>query len=240
MGKGFGDTQIMCIINACLTKDYGVIASDSAEWNPNTKTMTFEKPKLMWVGGKHLMTFIGSNLFLTNLDLSKLSLSFDCLCVYLTEFLQGINDSVQETFKGLVTDENEYPAKFCLFLLGVHNGNPALAQFNSFINFKPHFLWSDDGIKFASIYYGEDNPDKQEIFLKTTEFMEEIARNYSGRYGGQISHGLAGEILTRGIYRKADLEEQIGDKVKYAGGVVTVARIDSGGHIYAPSNLISI
>lgn len=231
MEKGFGNIKIMCIATCGLTKDYGVIASDSAEWNPTTKSMTFDKPKLMIVGGKHLMTFIGSTLFLTKIEKDKFNLPFDCLSVYLSEYLREINSSVQETSLGLSGE----PARLCLFLLGIHGGKPTLAQFNSFLNFKPEFLWCDDGIKFSTIYYGDDS-NKNEIFKKSTEFMEKE----SNKYKENINHGLVGEILTRGIYHKADLEEQIGDKVKYAGGVVSVARIHSDGQVYAPSNLINI
>ena len=36
-------------------------------------------------------------------------------------------------------------------------------------------------------------------------------------------------VLTRGIYKKADLEEKIGEKRKYAGGAVAVGLVGPGG-----------
>ena len=236
MEKGFGDIKIMCVISCGLTKDYGVITADSALWNPNDKSISFDVPKLIKAGNRHLVTYVGSQLFFTNLDIEKLKMPFDSLSVYLSEYLREINRSVQETFNGLVKEEKERPAKLCLFLLGVHGGKPVLAQFNSFLDFKPQFLWSEDGPKFATIYYGEDDPEKSEIFKKSTTFMEEKAKEYKDK----LSPGLMGEILVRGSYYKADLEEQVGDKIKYAGGVVSVARIHSDGRICPMSNVINI
>jgi len=224
------------MISGCITKDYGLIASDSALWNPNNKTISFDNPKLMKIGNRHLMTYIGSQLFFTNIDIEKFKMPFDCLVVYLSEYFREINQTVQDTFNGLVTDDKEKPAKICVFILGVHNGAPVLAQINSFLDFKPQFILSGDDIKFSGLYYGEDDIEKNEVFKKSTEYMEELAKKHEGK----ITPGLAGEILTRGIYHKADLEEQIGDKVKYAGGVVSVATIYSNGQISSPSNLINI
>jgi len=124
-----------------------------------------------------------------------------------------------------IADEDEAKPHLCVLLMGMHKGFPTLAQFNSFLDFKPRYLYSEAGPKFSTILYGDDSkPEKAAIFKEATSYMEMRAARFE-----ELTPGLMGEILTRGIYQKADAEMKIGTKKKYAGGMVNAAAVTPAG-----------
>ena len=222
------------MIAAGVTKDFGVLASDSASYVSDEGEMSFESPKLVSIG-KYLLTFIGTPLYFSRIDRSRFGVKLNELSLYLQDYLKGIRRDVDDLLKQSITDPDENQPNFCLYVLGVHGNYPTLAQFNSFNDFKPKYLWSDNGLKFSSVLYGDDSkPEKQAMFKETTKFMEEEAKRI-----GTVTPGVVGEILTRGIYKKADLEMNIGTKKKYAGGMVNAAVIRNDGTL-APLSGIEI
>lgn len=214
------------MISVGVTKDFGVLACDSAAYDLNTLKTSFETPKLGVISnGKAVMSYVGTPLYFASIDRQKLAQSFEGVCIYLKNYLLGIRPDVVEGLKNETEDEDERKPHICLFYLGIHKGYPTLAQFNSFNDFVPKYLWSDNGLKFSTILFGDDsNPEKQAIFKESTKFMEQEAKFYD-----EVTPGLVGEILTRGIYKKADLEMTIGTKKKYAGGIVNAAKVDKNG-----------
>lgn len=209
-----------------ITKDFGVIACDSAMYNTEMGEMSFESQRLIIIDAKKIMTFIGTHLYLANIERPKLSMPFDALCLYLKDYLKGERPKVAAAMKEAIADEDENKPHFCLFVMGIHNGHPTLAQFNSFVDFEPQYLYSANGLKFATILYGDDSkPEKKEMFKEAKQYMELKAK----QAGANVSPGIVGEILTRGIYHKADEEMKIGTKRKYAGGVVNVAMVTREG-----------
>jgi hypothetical protein len=214
------------MIAAGVTKDYGVIACDSADFDVTTSAISFETPKLGLVStGKAAMTYVGTPLYFSSIDKSKLTQPFDSVCIYLKTYLQSMRNHVGEALKEITDDIDHQQPNICVFFMGLHKNVPTLAQFNSFLDFSPRYLWSDNGLKFSTVLYGDDSkPEKNEIFKESTKFMENEAKFYD-----KVSPGIVAEILTRGIYKKADLEMTIGTKQKYAGGVVNVAKVDKEG-----------
>lgn len=213
------------MIAACVTKDFGVLATDSAMYDTDRAEMSFESQKMIIIGGKKMMTFIGTHLFLSMINKEKLMGPFDAACLYLKNHFKEIEPDVREQMASSIKDEDEQKPHFCLFLMGLHNNRPTLAQFNSFLGFSPKYLWTDGAPKFATILYGDDSkPEKQAMFKESTEYMEVKAKDHP-----DMSPGLVAEILTRGIYKKADMEEKIGLKKKYAGGIVNAAYVNRSG-----------
>lgn len=213
----------MCLVAGAVTKDYGVLACDSAMYDTEKGEASFESAKL-YMGPKGIFSFIGSGLYLANMDRSKFQMPFSSTCLYLKEYLKAERPKVEEMMKE-IKDEDEKRPDFCLLYLGYHQGKPCIAQFNSFLDFVPRYLWSDGDIRFSSIFYGDDsNPDKKHLFRDATSYMEMKSKSYE-----KLTPGIVGEILTRGIYHKADQEMKIGDKKKYAGGIVSAAMIDRNG-----------
>ncbi len=212
----------MCMIAAGVTKDFGVLACDSAQYDTGLGQTSFETPKLLIIGNGAL-SFIGTHLYFANLDKSKLMQPFDAACLYLKEYLLGQRPIVEAAMKEGITDPDEQNPSFCLFYLGYHGGHPTVAQFNSYRDFVPVYLWSSDSLKFSTVLYGDDS-DKARLFKESKEYMELKAKQLE-----PTTPGVVAEILTRGIYRKADEEMKIGLKKKYAGGVVNAAMIDKAG-----------
>ncbi|MFI5206084.1 MAG: hypothetical protein ACHQVK_04020 [Candidatus Paceibacterales bacterium] len=153
--------------------------------------------------------------------------------------MKGEKSKVEKILKAEIADPDENKGHFCLFVLGVHNKLPTMVQFNSFLNFKPKYLYSNGGIKFSSIFYGDDNPEKKKLFTEAKDYMEKKAHKYEKR-GMELTPGLVGEILTRGIYHKADAEMAMGDNKKYAGGVVNAAAIFSSGQMIPLSGNLGV
>lgn len=217
----------MCMIAAAVTKNFGVLATDSAKYDIEKAETIFDSQKLYFtLNNKYLATFIGTPLYLTNLDQSKFALSLDGLSMYLKEYLRGMKPKVAEMMKAEIADEDDRQPNVCLFVLGMHKGVPTLAQFNVFQNFEPKYLWTKgDDIKFSNIFFGGEVPGKNEVFKQATEYMEKKMARYQKM---KVHPGIIGEVLTRGIYKKADLEEKL-DGNKFAGGVVNVAFVNSKG-----------
>lgn len=227
-----------CMLAGAVTKDFGVLACDSAMYNTESGKMSFDTFRMMASkSGKLAFSFIGTYLYLANLDKEKMAQPFDAACIYLKDYLRSQKESVAEQMKAGIADEDENKPNFCALALGMHSGHPVIAQFNSFNDFAPRYIWTDDKIRFASIIYGDDsNPEKQAMFKESTEYMEMKAGQYP-----EMTQGIVGEILTRGIYKKADLEMNIGMKKKYAGGVVNVVSLSrETGQIQSLSNFMVI
>jgi hypothetical protein len=231
------------MIAAGLSKDFGVLASDSAMYSTDDGSMTFESGKLSCWQGKYLISFIGTRLYFSRIDPSKFGLPLNGLSLYLQGYLRGMKPDIGNMMKELIEDPDENKPNFCLYVLGLHGKKPTLAQFNSFVDFKPRFLWTEgEGVQFSTILYGDDSkPEKAELFKETTKFMEELAKGWKeNKVSGEktsFTPGLIGEILARGIYKKADLEMKIGLKKKYAGGIVNAAGFDSEGRIIQLSGI---
>ena len=219
----------MCMISACVTKDYGVIAADSAM--DDNGLLKYEAPKLIHFKEK-FMTYIGYPTYFSKIDLNKFDGGIAAICIYMEEYFKSMKEEVGDLLKKLNSEENYQQPRLCVFLLGLHNEKPTLVQFNSFSDFKPEFLYSENGPKFSSIFYGDDDLTKKEIFSKTTDHMNELAEKRIKI----LSPGIIAEILTRGIYKKADMEEELEGK-KLAGGAITIGQISSHGQAYYLSNV---
>lgn len=242
----------MCCVTAAVTKDFGVMASDSAMYDTEKGEMSFESPKIVVFDQKKVVSFIGTHLYLANLDRAKMSMPFDALCLFLKDYFKAEKPKVEEMMKQAISDTDEQRPLFCLFLMGLHRGLPTVAQFNVFNDFEPKYLWSKGGLEFATVLYGDDtNPDKQALFKETTQYMKTTANQWFGEQdssGGnvnnqipksdmKVSPGTVAEILTRGIYHKADEEMKIGLKKKYAGGAVSVMALNKVG-VYPLSGFV--
>lgn len=223
------------MIAAVVTKDFGVIASDSA--HADNGVLTFDYPKLNFYSGKYLVTYVGAKAYFSKIDMSKFREDLGSLTIYLSDYLQSMKEEVGKMLKELNTDPEYQQPRLCLFVMGIYNKKPTLVQFNSFLNFKPKYLYSDDKPKFSTIFYGDDNPEKKKIFLESTSYMEKKAHKLSKK-GIVLSPGVLGEILTRGIYKKVDMEMEIKPFRKYAGGVISVASLRADGQSFGLSNTI--
>ena len=216
-----------------ITKDFGVMASDSASYVADAGKIAFETPKLSIIGNKYILSFLGTPLYFSRLDVSKFTLPMNALSLYVQEYLRSMKKDVENILDQTVQDTDEKEPNFCLYVLGMHGKRPMLAQFNSFLDFAPRYLWSDNGLKFSSVLYGDDsNKEKQAMFKESHDYMVKSAGKIP-----EVTPGLVGEILTRGIYHKADLEEKIGTKKKYAGGIVNAAGIMKDGKIFSLSGV---
>jgi len=225
----------MCMVTVAVSKDFGVIAADSAR--DENGSLSYEFPKLKFLGGRYLVTAIGSPLFIARLDYNKFKEDMGSLSVYMEGYFKEIQPSAENAAKKLNLDPAYQKPTICAFVLGVHGGKPTLAMFNSYLNFKPKYLFSDGKIKFATIHYGGDVTGKKKIFEDTTEYMEKRFHKMEKK-GVPVTPGSVGEILVRGIYKKADLEMELPPHKKYSGGVPTVAFIQSDGSAFPLSNVI--
>jgi hypothetical protein len=215
----------MCMVAAAVTKDFGVMAADASKYDTNTEAMVFESPRLGYTPNmRYLISYVGTDAYFANLDLLKFSLPLDQLGLYLQEYLRAQRPKVEELQEQFIRLEDEKNPHVCLFVMGLFKKTPTLAMFNSYKDFKPEYIWTKDRIKFGTIYYGGEIPGKKELFTEATAFMEKKAAKYE-----VLTPGLVGEVLTRGIYKKADMEEKIGEKRKYAGGAVAVGVVHAGG-----------
>lgn len=223
------------MIACCVTKEFGVIASDSA--HANNGVLTFDFPKLHFFNGKYLFTYVGASAYFSKINMKKFDEDLSSLVIYLSDYFQSIQEEVGKTLKELNSDPEYQQPRLCAFLLGVYNKKPTLVQFNSFLGFKPKYLYSDDKPKFSTIFYGDDNPEKKKIFLESTAYMEKKAHKLSKK-GIELTPGVVGEILVRGIYKKVDLEMEIKPYRKYAGGVVCVSSLLKDGRSFGISNTL--
>lgn len=219
------------MIASAVTKDFGLLASDSAQYDTSLGKMSFQSMKLFFTS-RYLLSFIGTPAYFAKIDRSKLDADLHTLTIYLKDYLQKMRPEVIKTLESEIADTDENKPNFCLFILGVHKGLPTMTQFNSFKDFEPRYLYNQkEGVKFSTLYYGDDNQEKKELFKQATDFMEKKAATLD-----VVDPGTLGEVLTRGIYKKADLELKLEGK-KYAGGVVNVAGITKNGIIFPLSGL---
>jgi len=221
-----------------VTKRYAILATDSAQYDFENDKVTLESPKLFYTtNNKYAFTFIGTPLFMSNFDWKQFNEPMDVLAAYLSEHLTAQRARVEEEWKNVGDDEDP---RFALFVSGMHKAIPAIASFNGYKKFRPEFLWTKepDETKFLSIHYGGEVEGKKEIFSDAAAFMELKAKRFTalrqgwsekGAAARGMSPGLLAEILTRGIYKKADAEMKIGEKVKYAGGAVNLLLVSAGG-----------
>lgn len=163
------------MISIGLTTKYGVIACDSKDSKEE-----YSVPRLyMSSKGNALFSYTGSHLYLNGLDLSKFSLPFNSVCLYLKEYFLKTLSSVAEMEEDLPSKEG---TSFCLLVLGVHNKRPTAAKFSVENKFKPVYVWSEKSIVFLS------SGNKAET--------ETISKKYT-----KLSPGIVGEILSKGIYK---------------------------------------
>jgi hypothetical protein len=209
-----------------VTKVFGVLATDSAMYDTQAGKTTFEFPKLFISKRRgYVMSFIGSGLYFNESHPEWFGLPFDELCKKMAEYLFEKRPSVAKEMEETIPDPDENKPHLCVMVMGMHKGYATVAQFNSFLDFQPKYLWTKDEPKFSTIIYGDDSkPEKAAIFKEATEYMELKSLRYK-----EITPGIMGEILTRGIYRKADEEMKIGLKKKYAGGIVNAAVVTPAG-----------
>lgn len=222
------------MIAACVTKDFGVMASDSAVYL-NGKT-GFDFPKMLFTG-KYLMTFIGHMDYFSRIEKEKLNLSIPALSLYLQDYFKSMTPDVGSSLRELNENPDDHLPRLCVFIMGTHGGKPVVAQINSFLDFKPKYLYSDGGPRFSTIFYGDDSAEKKRVFLSTTSFMERKAGEWK-EAGVELTPGVIGEILTRGIHKKSDAEMRTPPFKKYAGGAVSVAKIMSDGKAYPMTHTI--
>lgn len=207
------------------------MAADAAQFDAVSGKAGFITPKLSFIRGKYLTTYVGDIAYFSQIDYTKFDNDLASLSLYLQQYLKEMKPNVERALKELKVKEEDQKANLCLFVMGVYNKKPTLVQLNSFRDFKPSYLFSENGPKFATIYYG-DNEKKNVIFSSATRYMEKKAEKWKDIF----SPGIAGEILTRGIYKKADMEaEEFG--TKYAGGSVQVASLLATGESYGLSNV---
>lgn len=233
MAFGFLGDETMCIVTGAVTTEFGVLATDSAQYDTENSKMTYESPKMFGTANnKYVVSYIGTNLYLADLDYGKFDLPLNALSLYLSEYLTRMKPKVEALMKSEIADEDDQKPHICLYVMGMFKKTPTIAMFNVFKDFTPQYVWTKDKIKFISTLYGGEVPGKKEVFKKTTSYMEKKAE----RFADKLSSGIVSEILTRGIYKKADLEQKIGDKEKYAGGAVCVAMVNNAG-LYFPSGV---
>lgn len=204
----------MCFVGGVVTKTFGVLAADSAAYDTSLGKTTFENPK-MFVTQKmgYAVTFIGTMAYFMEMPDEIWGLPFAEACKRMSEWFFGRRELVGQRLAEAIADEDENKPNFCCLLMGMHKGYPTLAQFNSFSDFVPKYLWTKDSPAFSTIYFGDD-AKRNDLFKSATEYMELKAKEHA-----DLTPGLAAEVLTRGIYRKADQEQKQYGK-KYAGGVV--------------------
>lgn len=217
----------MCMISGAVTKNYGLLAADSAQYDSRSGKMTFTAWKLFFTQ-KCLLTFLGTPVYFANIDRTKFDMDFQSMCLYLKTYLKKQKPEVAKILSSEIKDDDENKPNFCLLVLGMHQGLPTLVQFNSFLDFEPRYLFTKKSTpKFSTIFFGDDNPEKKKLFKETTSYMEKRAAALE-----DPAIGLVGEIMVRGIYKKADMEEKIGPKKKYAGGIVNVGGILNTGKVF--------
>jgi hypothetical protein len=208
-----------------ITKDYGVVASDSASYKDGQTF--FDSPKMFKIQN-YLVSFIGYQDYFTSMDQSKFSYSLPALSLYMENYLRNERVRVKEILKSMVSEDQD--PRLCVFILGLHNGKPTLVQFNSFTDFNAQFIQSDEP-EFSGIFYGEEGPTKESI-EQAAVHMKELSK----KWANIMSPGIMAEILTRGIHFKCDVEEKLSG-TKYAGGSVSVASLSSSGDIKSMSNV---
>lgn len=223
------------MIASVVTPSFGILATDSAMYDTQQSKMSYEAMKLFFTN-RYLMTFIGTPIYFAKLDKEKLGGDLSSVCLYLEDYLKKMRPEVAKALKSEIADTDENKPNFCLFVLGVAKKLPTLVQFNSELNFKPKYLFSSDKPKFSTIYFGDDNPEKKKLFIESREFMEHRTHKLEKK-GVELTPGILAEVLTRGIYKKADLEQEMGQKVKYAGGTVNLAGMWPTGLVFQLSGL---
>lgn len=226
------------MIASVVTPQFGLLATDSAMFDTAQSKMSFESMKLFCTP-KYLITFIGTPVYFSKLDNSKLGQDLPSLCLYMEDYLKKIKPDVEKTLRSAIADEDENKPNFCLFILGIAKKLPTLVQFNSELDFKPKYLYSSDKPKFSTIFFGDDNPAKKKMFVETTEYMEKRTHKQVKK-NLELSPGILAETLTRGIYKKSDLEQELGPKIKYAGGAVNIAGMWNTGRIFQVSGMVPI
>jgi hypothetical protein len=225
------------MISGTVTKNFGLLATDSAQYDTSQSLMSFEQLKLLRLP-RYVLCYIGTPVYLAKIDKEKLGGDMQLISVYLEDYLKKKNPEVEKILKSEIADPDENKPHFCMLVLGLHKKLPTIVQFNSTNNFKPKYLFSnDEKPKFSTLMYGDDDPKRKHAFTESTEYMEKKTAKWLKK-GIVFSPGIGAEILTRGIYKQADLDAEIGLKQKFAGGAVNVAGILNTGLIISLSGLI--
>lgn len=209
------------MIAGVVSKDFGLLASDSAMYDTSTSTMSFQTLKL-YNSSRFLLTFIGTPAYFSKLDRTKLDMDLPSLSIYMESYLKDMRPVIEKMMKSEIADKDENQPHFCLLALGLHKKLPTIAQFNSYTDFKPKYLFSDGGPKFSTILFGDDA--RKKVFQDSTTYMEKKWSKWEKK-GMVFSPGVAAELLTRGIYKSSDFDAELGLKQKFSGGAVSVGGI---------------
>lgn len=222
----------MCMVAAVVTKEVAILATDSA-LTTNDK-IQYNNPKLFFWGNRYLCTGMGVPAYIAKLDFNKFKLDVPGLCMYLEDYFKSTREHVKETLANL--EEKEIDPSLCFMLAGVHKERPVVVEFSSYLDFKPKYFLSREKPKFVPILYDKENKTKAQMFDQTLEYMETRAHKFEKK-GTELTVGILGEILTRGIYKKSDLEFELTGK-KSTGGVVSVGAISATGQAQGLSHII--
>lgn len=214
----------MCMIAGCVTKNFGVLATDSALYDSSKDRMYFQNMKL-YCSDKYVVSYIGASDYFSEFDVSIFNLDYDELSDKLSKYLNEMRPKISGN------------KNVCVFVLGIKERVPTISQFNSYLDFDPKYLFSSNGPKFSTVYYGDDNKEKKKVFSDSKSFMDKEMKRFKKE---GMSPGIVGEVLARGIYKKADLEMKTGEKRKYAGGAISTACILFNGSIFPLSGFIRV
>lgn len=199
------------MIVTAVTKDYGLLATDSALYDTAQSKMQYGYLKLFY-SSRFLLSYMGTPTYFSKLDRTKLDTDVPSLVLYMTDYLKGMKADVEKV--------TENKSEFCMFALGIHKKLPTVVKFSSTLNFEPKYINGGHSLKFA---FGDGS---------SVEYLEKRVRKLEKK-GVEINPGTLAEILTRGLYNK--MEEQVD---KTIGGAVNIGCMLSTGLMIPLSSII--
>lgn len=221
------------MVGAAIHKNFSVIATDSALTTQDK--IGYNNPKLFFWGGKYLCTGMGIPAYISKLDFNKFKLEMDGLSMYLEDYFKGTREHVVETLKNM--GEEKVDPSLCFFVMGIWKKKPGVMVFNSYLDFKPkYFFPSGDKVKFVPIFVPEEDKIKTKMFGDSLEYMETKLHKFMKK-GAELTSGLLAEVLTRGIYKKADTEFELTGK-KSTGGAVCAGAVYADGLVQGLTHAI--
>jgi hypothetical protein len=216
------------MIAAALTAEFGVLASDSAH---TVETgFSFEVSKLAKVGN-YLLSFSGTQLYLSNMNRAKFNGKMDQLSLYVQGFLKEARPNIEELIKEKMSEG--ITSGFSLYVMGVHAKRPTLASFRSTSDFKPKYFWAEKEIKMAPVLSADD--DIEGSSLASSVVMDQTLKSWT-EAKVKLDPGIVGEVLIRGIQKKSDFVFEA-TKKKSSGGVTSAAVLKADGAIYSLSGM---
>lgn len=212
------------MISGVVTKDFGLLASDSSIFDTRQGVTSFQSLRLFYVPDNYVLAYQGSPSYFAKIDKSKFYMDVPTLSLYLEDYLKKIKPDIEKAEM-----KSEETSDFCLLVLGLHKKLPTIVQFNNCVNFKPKYLFSDSGFKFSTVIYDDEKKKKQ--YSEMVEYMDKKSHKFEKK-GIDFSPGIAAEVLIRGIYKAVDTEEK-----KISGGCVNVGGVLSTGILITLSGL---